>query len=229
MPPTPRYPYSLLVASGGLGQRRLRLCDDGAKRGFFVHRDVGENLAVELDARELEPVHELRIGQAFGADAGVDALDPQAPEGPLLHLAVAIGVLAGRFDRLPRDADGVLATTPVALGLFQDVLVLGAGGYTAFDACHCILAPQLRPYGAQAFTVAVSAFDRTLVPRFWRIYLLLWLMRRCRLPATPCLSIPLAVSLKRILTPLLVLSLGILVLSVGDAQTAAAALDGRAV
>src|SRR4051794_28797944 len=71
--------------------------------------------------------------------------------------------------------------------------------------------PYFRPYGAQAFTRAVSASARILVPRFWRIYLALWLIRRWRLPATPILILPVAVSLKRFLTPLLVLSLGIFV------------------
>src|SRR5678815_2924919 len=69
--------------------------------------------------------------------------------------------------------------------------------------------PYFRPYGAQAFTRAVSASARILVPRFWRIYLALWLIRRWRLPATPILILPVAVSLKRFLTPLLVFSLGI--------------------
>src|SRR4051794_33613844 len=69
--------------------------------------------------------------------------------------------------------------------------------------------PYFRPYGAQAFTRAVSASARTSVPRFWRIYLALWLIRRWRLPATPCLILPVAVSLKRFFTPLLVFSLGI--------------------
>src|SRR3954447_9577239 len=68
-----------------------------------------------------------------------------------------------------------------------------------------------RPYGAQAFTRAVSASASTSVPRFWRIYLALWLISRCRLPATPCLSLPVAVSLKRFFTPLFVFSLGIFV------------------
>src|SRR6476646_28262 len=71
--------------------------------------------------------------------------------------------------------------------------------------------PYFRPYGAQAFTRAVSASARMSVPRFWRMYLALWLIRRWRLPATPCLILPVAVSLKRFLTPLLVLSLGIFV------------------
>ena len=76
---------------------------------------------------------ELAIGQSLGADRGVDSLDPQSAEAPLLHLAVAIGVLAGLLDRLAGDADGVLATAVIALRLIEDALVLGAGGYTPFD------------------------------------------------------------------------------------------------
>src|SRR6476619_4605261 len=71
--------------------------------------------------------------------------------------------------------------------------------------------PYFRPYGAQAFTRAVSASARISVPRFWRMYLALWLISRWRLPATPCLILPVAVSLKRFLTPVLVFSLGICV------------------
>src|SRR5215213_10162205 len=41
------------------------------------------------------------------------------------------------------------------------------------------------------------------------MYLALWLMRRWRLPATPALSFPDAVILKRFFTPDLVFSLGI--------------------
>src|SRR3954462_8418124 len=68
--------------------------------------------------------------------------------------------------------------------------------------------PYFRPSGAQAFTRAVSASASTSVPRFWRIYLALWLISRWRLPATPCLILPVAVSLQRFLTPLFVFSLG---------------------
>src|SRR5215208_4973834 len=97
--------------------------------------------------------------------------------------------------------------------------------------------PYFRPYGAQAFTRATSASARISVPRFWRIYLALWLIRRWRLPATPCLILPEAVILNRFLTPLLVLSLGIFVSLLPRRfpwgatffRTATAALTGRAV
>jgi hypothetical protein len=58
--------------------------------------------------------------------------------------------------------------------------------------------------------VVASAALITFVPRFWRMYLELWLIRRWRLPATPAFSLPVAVILKRFLAPDLVFSLGIL-------------------
>src|SRR5690606_4797871 len=56
-----------------------------------------------------------------------------------------------------------------------------------------------------------SASETRSVPRFWRIYLALWRISRWRLPATPCLILPVAVILKRFFTPLLVFILGIFV------------------
>ena len=46
-----------------------RLRDDRLERVTFVHRDVGQDLPVQFDTRQLAPVHELRIGQALGPDA----------------------------------------------------------------------------------------------------------------------------------------------------------------
>src|SRR4051812_4443319 len=101
-----------------------------------MHRDVGEHFAVERDAGEVQRVDELAVGQPLGAGRGVDPLDPQGAEAPLLHLAVAIGVLPGLLDGLAGDSDRVLAAAVIALRIVEDPLVLGAGGYTPFDACH---------------------------------------------------------------------------------------------
>src|SRR5687767_7588792 len=69
--------------SGLLRQSPASLRDDRAESVAFVHRDIGQDLPVEIDARELQAVHELTIGQAFLADSGVDALDPEGAEAPL--------------------------------------------------------------------------------------------------------------------------------------------------
>jgi hypothetical protein len=100
-----------------------------------VHRDVGQDLPVEVDVRKLEGVDELAVGQAFRADRSVNALDPESAEVPLLNLAVAVGVLACLFDCLAGDTDRVLATAVIALRIVEDPLVLGARGYAALDAC----------------------------------------------------------------------------------------------
>ena len=47
----------------------------------------------------------------------------------------------------------------------------------------------------------VSGEDMTFVPRCWRMYLPLWLIKRWRLPATPALMRPVAVIRKRFLEP----------------------------
>src|SRR3546814_13713127 len=98
-----------IVLSSGRGQRSLRLGDDGAERLALVHRDVGQNLALQFHPGQLQAVPELRIGQALGADAGVDALDPQAADGPLLDLALATGLLAAPFVALPGAARRLLS------------------------------------------------------------------------------------------------------------------------
>jgi hypothetical protein len=53
------------------------LRDHGREDPAFVHRQIGHHLAVQVDPGQLGAVDELRIGQPFGADGGVDALDPQ--------------------------------------------------------------------------------------------------------------------------------------------------------
>src|SRR4030095_7951297 len=97
---------------------------------------MGQALPVEVDVGELQRMDELAIGQSLGANRRVDALDPESPEAPLLHLAFAIGVLPGLRDGLAGDADGVLAAAVIALRIVQDPLVLGARGYAAFDSWH---------------------------------------------------------------------------------------------
>ena len=70
-------------AQGG-GQLRLGLLADGAKCRRVVHGEVGEDLAVDLDAGLVQPVDHAAVGQAVHAGRGVDARDPQRAEVALL-------------------------------------------------------------------------------------------------------------------------------------------------
>src|SRR5665213_4629010 len=118
------------------GQRGANLVGYGLEAAGIGARHIGENLAVDIDPRQLKAVHKSRIGHAFDPRRGVDALDPQRPERALAHLAVAVGVLPGLVDRRLGRADGVLAPATETLGLLQNLFVLGMGRYAPFDTRH---------------------------------------------------------------------------------------------
>src|ERR1700722_10009788 len=124
------------------GQRRsgrecgLRLVDDRLECGRFVDGEVGQHLAVDHDARLVEPGDEPAVGQSKIADRRVEALDPQGAEGALAPLAIAKGVLVRFLDCLLGDADGILAPPVITLGSLEDLFVFGVGGDAALDPGH---------------------------------------------------------------------------------------------
>src|SRR4029079_3489998 len=122
--------------SGRFRQGCLGLLDDGLEARRFRDLQLRQHLAVDGDVGLGERVDELRIIQPERPHCGVDALNPERAERPLLVLAVAVGVLHRLFHRLLGDADGVAAPAVVALGRLVDLLVLGVRGDAAFDASH---------------------------------------------------------------------------------------------
>src|SRR3954466_407810 len=99
------------------GSRRLPGALGKTSEGLGVaHGDVGQHLAVELDLRKLQAVHELAVGEALLARRGVDALDPQAAELALAVLAVAVGVGARLEELLLRALVARVLLAAVALG-----------------------------------------------------------------------------------------------------------------
>jgi hypothetical protein len=100
-----------------------------------VDRHVGKNLAVDFDAGLVQTVDEAAVGQAEFADGSVDALDPEGAEIALVDLAVAVGVLLGAIDGSLGGTDGVLAAAIEALGLLENLLVLGVSGDASLNTC----------------------------------------------------------------------------------------------
>ena len=84
-----------------LGQSGLGLLDDGLEGLGIGDGQLGESAAVQLDAGQVQTLDEAVVGDAFGADGGVDALDPQLAEVTLASLAVAEVVGKG-VQQLPR-------------------------------------------------------------------------------------------------------------------------------
>jgi hypothetical protein len=115
-----------LIAWRGTGRRSalergLRLLGDLAERCGIADGELGEHLAVELDAGLAAAGDELVIGEALCTGSGVDADDPEAPEVPLSRLAIAVGVLERVLDLLPRRAIGLAPPTDVALRRLEDL------------------------------------------------------------------------------------------------------------
>src|SRR4051812_42805188 len=80
-------------------QRGLGLFGDRLERRRLVDREIRQHFAVDGDARFGKTVDKYAVGHAERAHGGVEALDPQGAEGPLLALAIAEGVLRGLLDR----------------------------------------------------------------------------------------------------------------------------------
>lgn len=110
--------YQHVLRASGLGD----FFHQGLKLRGFVDREIGQNLAVQLDVRLLEPVHELAVVHIERAAGRIDAHDPETAVLLLLLLAALVRVNARLVDRIVNGAD-VLARVPVeTLGAFQRTL-----------------------------------------------------------------------------------------------------------
>src|SRR6266478_4967310 len=117
-------------------QRGLGLVDNGLERRRLRDSEIRKHLSIDHDARLAEAGDKSTVGQPELAHRRVKPLNPQRPEGSLAAFAVAKRILIGLFDRLLGDPYGVLASAIIALGGFEDLLVLGMSGDAPFDAGH---------------------------------------------------------------------------------------------
>ena len=76
----------------------LGLLDDGLESLRIGDSQLGESATIQLDAGKVQALDEAVVGDAFGADGSVDALDPQLAEVALASLAVeALSITTRRF------------------------------------------------------------------------------------------------------------------------------------
>lgn len=102
---------------------------DRGKGCRVVHSQVGENLAVEVDAGIPELAHKHRIGKAVFPCTCIDALDPQCPEFTFSLLAIPVCVYKALFDGVLGHRPDVFSTSEIPLSLFQYPFPAGTGGY----------------------------------------------------------------------------------------------------
>src|SRR5436309_5813310 len=109
-----------------------------------AHRQIGKHLSIDVDAGQLEAMHELVVRQPLAAGCGVDPSDPQLAHVALARPTVAIRVL----ERVQQSFVGRTEERPVrhpeALSQVQDFLVAPPGWNAALDARHFSPSPSYR-------------------------------------------------------------------------------------
>src|SRR5687767_14039041 len=73
-------------------QLALRRLGELAERGRIGHREVREDLTIDLDPGELQPVHEAGVGELVLTGGRVDADHPEPAELALPVLAIPVRI-----------------------------------------------------------------------------------------------------------------------------------------
>ena len=105
------------------------MIDDSFERFRVVHREVGEDFAVDLYAFGMEKAHKAGVGETFRACGGVDTLYPEGTEVALFDLTVAVRIGETFFPSVFCYGPDVSSGAEIAAGELEDSLPLGSGGY----------------------------------------------------------------------------------------------------
>src|SRR5258708_1764755 len=117
----------------------FRFFGELAERGRVPHRQIRQNLAVNLHAGNLQPVHKLAVGQPRVARGGADSLNPELAVLPLFVAAVAIGITLGAIDGLLRRLVQLALCEIEAFCAPEIFLAARAAFCAAFYASHGVL------------------------------------------------------------------------------------------
>src|SRR5262245_16417001 len=101
-----------------------------------MQRHVGQNLTIEVDSGNLQPMHELAIGNPGRTAGGIDSDNPDGPVFALLVLTADVGELQSAIDRLHGGAVQLALGKKIAGGSFEHLLPGGPPMRTTFDSRH---------------------------------------------------------------------------------------------
>jgi hypothetical protein len=117
-------PSAALLFRGGTGPAMREDVDGGLEGEGLGGGELGQDLPVQQYVRALLLVDEAAVHEPVLAGTGREALDPQSPPVPLLHLPIPVRVLPRLLHLRDGDLEAVLAPPPEALGVLQQALVL---------------------------------------------------------------------------------------------------------
>ena len=104
--------------------------------GGVVDSHLRQHLPVDLDAGDLQAVHEGGVVHAVHLAGGGDAGDPQAAEISLLELAAGVSVGQGLHHGLVGHLEVAGFVAPVALRELQSLVSSFARHHRALNTCH---------------------------------------------------------------------------------------------
>src|ERR1700693_1064900 len=120
----------------GLAESALRLLGEALKRAGIVHRQVGQDLAIQFDSAFFEPVYELVIAHSVQFGGGADAHNPERGVLPLLLFASGVGKLEPALYRFFGGPVEFGFGQEVAAGAIENLFALGAALGSPFYARH---------------------------------------------------------------------------------------------
>src|SRR5581483_5836883 len=103
-----------------------------------AHRDVGQNLAVQLHAGSLQTMHELAVGKLVEPGGRTNADDPQAAKVAFAGSAVAVAEPQRALHRLFGGAVQLALGQHVTLGALQNLAAAGNALGSSFYSRHGI-------------------------------------------------------------------------------------------
>src|SRR5579863_17414 len=123
------------------GDVLLRRGDQRRKAFSVAHGHIRQNLPVNFDATQLQPVNQLVVGGAIVARCRANALDPQRAEIALAGSPVAIAVPQRAVHRLLCRAEQLSLGEEKSLGVFQQLLAPRAALGATFYSGHGSASP----------------------------------------------------------------------------------------
>jgi hypothetical protein len=106
------------------------------ERAGIAYREVGENFAIHVNARQFQAVHQLVVRCTLFACGGVDARNPKAAKFAFAVMPVTVMIKKRMGQSFMRAAIEKVTRADLPFGLFQYFFVTRTRGHSTFYARH---------------------------------------------------------------------------------------------